>query len=388
MGYILTNETEPEILDTIRFIAMARGPHQVVVAQSPFEMLQRARRDSPRLAVWDLASDDRLVSSHFEQWHADPALRTVPLVVLTSTSSTATYMPPASLANGVTRLVKPIDPIELGLRLGALLNPENESSSPPPAGYQRQIGNLVLDYHLFQVRTSDKTTSLTPTEFKLLRYFVENPGQTFSSEQLLDEVWKYPPGVGSPDVVRMYVKRLRDKIEPDPRKPRHIVTIPGHGYQMSIPAPAQVPETSGQCADGRLSTRRINGMTDQYHAGMMPSMSIDSTLQEILLVLQTVTRTCQATLATMAYLVDEISRNGGGQQHIRPTLPRQPFDGDLLQTQNSVQGIAPLIPNRLGEPSLPADEIAIAAQSLSGLAEDLQATLAQLQADDWPGDVS
>ena len=364
----------------------------MVVAQSAFEMLQRARRDSPRLAVWDLASSDRLASSHFEQWHADSTLRLVPLLVLTSASSNATYMPPTSPANGATCLVKPVDPIEFGLRLGALLNPENESSSLP-AGYQRQIGDLVLDYHLFQVRTGDGTTSLTPTEFKLLRYFVENLGQTFSSEQLLDEVWKYPPGVGSPDVVRMYVKRLRDKIEPDPRKPRYIVTVPGHGYQMARPAPAQAPapaqvsETSGQCADGRLSTRRINGVPDQYRAAMMPSMSTDGTLQDILLALQTVTRTCQATLAMTAYLVDEVSRNGGGQRHIRPALPQQPFDGDLPQTQNGVQDIAPLIPNRLDGSSRPADEITVAAQSLSGLAEDLQATLTQLQAG-WPGTVS
>ncbi|MFQ5342989.1 MAG: winged-helix domain-containing protein [Anaerolineae bacterium] len=383
MGYILTNGTEPDILDTIRFIAMARGPHQVVVAQSAFEMLQQARRDSPRLAVWDLAPSDRLASSHFEQWHADSTLGLVPLVVLTSAGSTATYMPPTSPANGATCLVKPVDPIEFGLRLGTLLNSETESSSPPPAGYQRQIGDLVLDYHLFQVRTSDKTTSLTPTEFKLLRYFVENPGQTFSSEQLLDEVWKYPPGVGSPDVVRMYVKRLRDKIELDPRKPQHIVTIPGHGYQMARPAPAPVPapaqasETSGQCADGRLSTRQINGMTDQYRAGTMPSTSTDGTLQEILLALQTVTRTCQTTLAMTAYLVDELSRRGAREQGGQG-------DGGLALAPPPTSAPMHLCTN---ESSPPADEITVAAQSLSGLAEDLQATLTQLQAG-WPGAVS
>lgn len=422
MGYILTTGTEPDILETIRFVALVRGSHEVIVARSAREILQRARRDRPSLAVWDLGFNDRRENQHLSQWYADSTLQSVPLVLLTSAGATSRHTLPSPLPDGTICLIKPIDPIELGLRVGALLDPEYGRYSPPVSN-RRQVGDLVLDYQLFEVRASDRTVSLTPTEFKLLRHLMENAGQTFSSEQLLDEVWKYPPGAGSVDVVRMYVKRLRDKIESEPRKPQYIVTVPGHGYRMPM------PETTSESTDGHPpAQRRSNAAGRPYKFGI-PSTAIDGPLQEILLALQAVILTCQATLTTMAHLMDKLSASGDNLQHIRPATLRQPLTAttDLgtslsnrrqalrraqegpqdtaelrtspsteLRTSNGTrdkvhpghgrraQDVASPISHLLYQPNPAVDDIDIAAQSLNGLVAELQATLTQLQAG-WPG---
>ncbi|MGD8856177.1 MAG: helix-turn-helix domain-containing protein, partial [Chloroflexota bacterium] len=58
-------------------------------------------------------------------------------------------------------------------------------------------------------------------------------GEVFTSQQLLQDVWDYPRDTGSPELVRAHIKNLRDKIEPEPRRPAYIRTIQGHGYTFA-----------------------------------------------------------------------------------------------------------------------------------------------------------
>ena len=61
---------------------------------------------------------------------------------------------------------------------------------------------------------------------------MSHPGQIFSPNRLLQEVWDYPSDAGSPDLVRVHVKNLRERVEADPRNPTFIRTVPGHGYMV------------------------------------------------------------------------------------------------------------------------------------------------------------
>ena len=245
-----------------------------------------------------------------------------------------------------------------------------------------------MDYHLFQVDVGGKIVSLTPTEFKLLRHLMENPGQTFSSEQLLDEVWKYPPGVGSLDVVRMYVKRLRDKMEADPRKPEYIVTIPGHGYR--VPQSEQIDSYS--VSD---SYDRHGRDIERYgsHPVQRGQASIDGAYTDIIEALQSVTLTCQATLSTMTYLAEEVSMAAGHHSvpesgsrssvlSVNGTVDRNGTRGTIAERSALKPHNVPASSKRRSSSSPTAEDIAIAAQSLSGLASDLQDTLSQLK-EDW-----
>jgi two-component system alkaline phosphatase synthesis response regulator PhoP/two-component system response regulator RpaA len=75
---------------------------------------------------------------------------------------------------------------------------------------------------------------LTPVQYDLLYHLMSHPGQIFSPARLLDEVWDYPSDTGSPDLVRVHIKNLRERIETDPRSPTFILTLPGHGYTISM----------------------------------------------------------------------------------------------------------------------------------------------------------
>jgi DNA-binding response OmpR family regulator len=95
-------------------------------------------------------------------------------------------------------------------------------------------GGLELDSRTFEVTTLERAgILLTPTEFDLLYHLMQHAGQVFSSDRLLQEVWDFPYDTGSTDLVRAHVKNLREKIEPDPRSPVYVRTIPRHGYTVS-----------------------------------------------------------------------------------------------------------------------------------------------------------
>jgi two-component system alkaline phosphatase synthesis response regulator PhoP/two-component system response regulator RpaA len=73
---------------------------------------------------------------------------------------------------------------------------------------------------------------LTPVQYDLLYHLMSHPGQIFSPNRLLDEVWDYPADTGSPDLVRVHVKNLRERIEANPSDPAFLITVSGFGYTI------------------------------------------------------------------------------------------------------------------------------------------------------------
>ncbi len=91
----------------------------------------------------------------------------------------------------------------------------------------------MLDTHSFELHTPQRgKIRLTPLQYDLLYHLMTHPGEAFSPARLLDEVWDFPSGKGSPDLVRVHIKTLRSRIESDPNLPTFIRTIPGHGYTV------------------------------------------------------------------------------------------------------------------------------------------------------------
>jgi len=99
----------------------------------------------------------------------------------------------------------------------------------PPAD-QILIRDLSLNCKTFTARRQGVEIMLTPVQFDLLYFLMSHPDEVFSPTKLLHDVWDYPFDAGSPDLVRVHVKNLREKVEPNPSAPEYIVTVPGHGY--------------------------------------------------------------------------------------------------------------------------------------------------------------
>jgi two-component system response regulator RpaA len=88
------------------------------------------------------------------------------------------------------------------------------------------------------VRVGTESILLTPAEFDLLRYFMLNQGEVYSSTQLLQNVFGYTCDTADQGLVRWHIRNIRHKIEPDPNHPRYVRTVPRHGYLLGDPSDA------------------------------------------------------------------------------------------------------------------------------------------------------
>jgi len=125
---------------------------------------------------------------------------------------------------------KPFSPRELVARIKAVLR---RAATPPPVaeGDPLRFGMLIIRPDRRQVTVSGQSVDLTSREFDLLEFLARHPGQVFTRDELLDKVWdwSYASDGGT---VTVHVRRLRQKIEADPEKPRHVKTVWGVGYKF------------------------------------------------------------------------------------------------------------------------------------------------------------
>jgi diguanylate cyclase (GGDEF)-like protein/PAS domain S-box-containing protein len=105
-------------------------------------------------------------------------------------------------------------------------------AKPDEAPIYVVAGGLVLNTQTFELTIGEKTVRPTPVEYELLSFLMRNTGKVFTAEQLLQEVWHYPPGTGSHELVRAHIKNLRSKIEPNPRQPIYLKTVGRFGYTI------------------------------------------------------------------------------------------------------------------------------------------------------------
>jgi DNA-binding response OmpR family regulator len=127
-------------------------------------------------------------------------------------------------------LTKPYKLRELIARVRALLRRAYGELSAAEAD-QLYLGDLVIDRARARVTRGDRQMNLTPTEFRLLAFMAQHPGQVFSRNQLMEQVWGYSAEYYDEKTVNVHIRRLREKIEVDPSKPRLILTVPGMGYR-------------------------------------------------------------------------------------------------------------------------------------------------------------
>ena len=94
------------------------------------------------------------------------------------------------------------------------------------------VGDLMLDQNTGQAIREGAPVNLTPTEFRLLLYLAHHRGQALSRGQIIEAVWGHSPDPDSEQTVNVHIRRLREKIEPDPAQPSLLLTVPGIGYRL------------------------------------------------------------------------------------------------------------------------------------------------------------
>jgi DNA-binding response OmpR family regulator len=149
----------------------------------------------------------------------------VPVIMLTALGSETDRV--VGLERGADDYVtKPFSPRELVLRVESVLRRAGERSG---ARGSVADGDLVVDSTEHTVTLAGTRLSLTVREFDLLRFFVSHPGEAFSRDELLKQVWGW--SFGDQSTVTVHVRRLREKIERDPTHPVRLVTVWGVGYR-------------------------------------------------------------------------------------------------------------------------------------------------------------
>jgi DNA-binding response OmpR family regulator len=227
---ILVVDDDEDVAETIER-ALRRAGYEVFVAHRGADALQFARQRHPEVIVLDIMMPGMSGIEVCRHIRANPQLVRTPILFLTAKGEIADKI--EGFESGADDyLTKPFDQRELELRVKALLR-RTERGAEERDTERLEVGSLVLNCRTFEVAARGRTALLSPVEFELLFFLISNPGKVFSADQLLQRVWGYPPGTGMPDLVRVHIKNIRDKVEPDPRKPVYLRNILRRGYMVA-----------------------------------------------------------------------------------------------------------------------------------------------------------
>jgi two-component system KDP operon response regulator KdpE len=218
-------------VDLVRALEVyfSRAGFGVVSAMDGREGLQRLYDERPDLVVLDIAIPK------LDGWQVIQRIRElseVPIIILTARIREEERVRGLKLGAD-DYVVKPFSLKELEARIEAVLRRAPEGS-PQKTGILYGDGVLVVDSDRLAVTRDGKRVDLTPTEMRLLFYLAENTGRVLTHEQILSKIWG-PDYSNSEDYVKLFVYRLRRKIEADPKHPRYIITERGIGYRFVRP---------------------------------------------------------------------------------------------------------------------------------------------------------
>jgi len=224
---ILVVDDEDDVAEAIER-TLQRVGHEVVVAHRGADALEIARRRKPDAVVLDIIMPGMSGIDVCRHMRANTELSAIPILFLTARGEISDKLRGFE-AGADDYLTKPFDLLELELRVKALLRRAKRDTIEKPVE-RIEAGGLTLNTRTFEVSDGERSILLTPVEYELMSFLMANPDRVFSADQLLQNVWGYPPGTGMPDLVRVHVKNIRDKIEPVPRKPIYLRNILRRGY--------------------------------------------------------------------------------------------------------------------------------------------------------------
>jgi len=221
---ILVVDDEAAILRFLKPFLLAEG-YAVLEARTGREALALASSHEPEVILLDLGLPDM---DGQEIIQALPPWSRSRVIVVSARGREQDKVSALDLGAS-DYLTKPFSLAELAARIRALLRRGATADAPPPANYQ--FGDLSIDIEAHVVRLGGEEAHLTPTEFKMLAFLARHAGKVVTHGQLLKEVWG-KHSQGQEHYVRIHVHKLRQKIEPDPARPRHLHTETGVGYRF------------------------------------------------------------------------------------------------------------------------------------------------------------
>jgi DNA-binding response OmpR family regulator len=226
MKSILVVEDEPRIAELTRDYLEHAG-YSVRIAGTGEAAVQAVHRDRPDLVILDLGLPGIDGLDVTRAIRRDSAL---PVIMVTARDDELDKLLGLELGAD-DYMTKPFSPRELVARVRAVLR-RAEASTEARADEVIRAGALTMDVARMRTRLAERPIDLTPTEFALLAALARQPGRIFTRSQLLDAIH----GIAFESFERAidtHVKNIRRKLEPDPRRPSHVLTVYGVGYRLA-----------------------------------------------------------------------------------------------------------------------------------------------------------
>lgn len=218
-------EDDPDISRLVRHHLEAAG-FTVKVFPTGHTVVAESEKQRPTLFILDIMVPGRDGLELCRQIRQTHSLASIPVIFLTAKSGEADRI--LGLELGADDYIpKPFSPRELVARVKAVLRRFERPISQSPI----RVGEIEIDPGAMTLTVRGQAVTTTATEFRLLDHFARHLGRVFTRDQLLDSVWRDTAYV-TPRSVDVYVRRIREKIEPDPENPRYLKTVRGAGYRF------------------------------------------------------------------------------------------------------------------------------------------------------------
>jgi two-component system KDP operon response regulator KdpE len=227
---ILLVDDEPDVIESVQLgLTLQWREVEVIGAQRGEQALDVIEKLRPDIVLLDIGLPDM---DGFEVLREIRRFSDVPVVMLTARDDAMDKVKGLELGAD-DYVTKPFNHLELMARIRAVLR-RHDMAPPATRAPSFRSDDLEVDFAAHQVRIAGRPIDLTPTEYNLLYHLVRNAGHVLQHGTLLAKVWgrEY---VDETEYVRVYIRRLRDKLGDDPEHPRYIETVRRLGYRFIAP---------------------------------------------------------------------------------------------------------------------------------------------------------
>ncbi len=227
MTKILIVDDDKDLLDVLQRI-LEKQDFTVRTLSDGNQAVNVALAFQPALIILDIMLPDVEGTKLLEKIKSQPSLSQVPVIFFTGKNKST------DIAEGLDSgaddyIVKPLDIIALPARVRAVLRRVYGNEDANNTNYLI-YGNISLRVNSFELTLGDSVIQLTAIEHKLLYHLIEAQGQPVSIDMLLQKIWDYPPEVGDPNLVRVHISNLRQKLRPYMENKPLIQNVYGKGY--------------------------------------------------------------------------------------------------------------------------------------------------------------
>ena len=226
---VLVVDDDKEIVGAIARLLEMEG-HRVLKAYDGLQALETLTEEHVDLIILDV------MMPNMDGMSATMAIRrrqNLPILLLSAKSEDADKI--AGLSIGADDyLTKPYNPMELSARVNALLRRYlrlGAADNTAPSEEQLVNGGICMNLARKEVLVEGELVRLTPTEYRMLEFFMQHPNRVYSAAQIYEQVWN-EPSCGVENTVMVHIRHLREKIEINPKKPNYIKLVWGLGYKM------------------------------------------------------------------------------------------------------------------------------------------------------------